>query len=342
MPQPGFFDLDERYAKLNERDPLVKLNQIIDWEAFREPLSVIRNKPRKSQAGRKPYDVVLMFKILVLQHLYNVSDDDIEYQIRDRHSFCRFLGRDLEDKIPDAKTIWLFREQLTRHELHETLFERFDQQLVSQGCRAQKGQIVDASFVDVPRQRNSREENAQIKAGETPERFEANLSVKAQKDTDARWAKKNQETHFGYKNHISIDNKHKLIRAYEVTSAEVHDSQKLLGVLSENTSRDLWADSAYRSQANEKELAARGLRSHIHKKGQRNKPLSEAQQRANTRKSKVRVRVEHVFGSMTNEQGGLYFRVIGLARTATKIGLMNLVYNMRRLVQIDKLRASGV
>ena len=113
-------------------------------------------------------------------------------------------------------------------------------------------------------------------------------------------------------------------------------------MLSKNTSRDLWADSAYRSQANEEELAARDLRSHIHKKGQRNKPLSEAQQRANTRKSKVRVRVEHVFGAMTNEQGGLYFRVIGLARTATKIGLMNLVYNMRRLVQIDKLRASGV
>ena len=88
MPQPGFFDLDERYTKLNERDPLVKLNQIIDWEAFREPLSVLRNQPRKSQAGRKPYDVVLMFKILVLQHLYNVSDDGIEYQIRDRHSFC--------------------------------------------------------------------------------------------------------------------------------------------------------------------------------------------------------------------------------------------------------------
>ena len=127
-----------------------------------------------------------------------------------------------------------------------------------------------------------------------------------------------------------------------MTSAEVHDSQRLLGVLSENTSRDLWADSAYRSQANEKELAAQGLRSHIHKKGQRNKPLSEAQKRANTRKSKVRVRVEHVFGSMTNEQGGLYFRVIGLARTATKVGLMNLVYNMRRLVQIDRLRASGV
>lgn len=84
MPQLGFFDLDERYARLNERAPLVKLNQIIDWEAFREPLSVIRNPPRKSQAGRKPYDLVLLFKILLLQRLYNICDDDIEYQIRDR------------------------------------------------------------------------------------------------------------------------------------------------------------------------------------------------------------------------------------------------------------------
>ena len=84
MPQPGLFDLDERYARLNERDPLVKLNPIIDWAACREPLSVLRNTPRKSQAGRQPCDVVLMFKILVLQHLYNVCDDDIEYPIRDR------------------------------------------------------------------------------------------------------------------------------------------------------------------------------------------------------------------------------------------------------------------
>ena len=119
-----------------------------------------------------------------------------------RHSFRRFLGRDLEDKVPDARTIWLFRAQLTRHERHKTLFEHCDQQWVLQGCRAQKGQIIDASFVDVPRQRNSREENAQIKAGETPERFEANplrlragQAVKSQKGTQARWTKKNQETH---------------------------------------------------------------------------------------------------------------------------------------------------
>lgn len=325
MSQPGFFDLDDRHKKLDEKDPLIRLNKLIDWEDFRATLNKIREKSRKSRAGRKPYDVVLMFKLLVLQHLYNLSDDEIEYQLRDRYSFCRFLGLSPEGKIPDAKTIWLFREHLVQAALMEELFVDFNHQLEGHGYKARKGQIVDASFVDVPRQRNTRDENAEIKSGEVPQRFNDNPNVGSQKDTDARWTKKNQETHFGYKNHATVDNKHKLIRAYEVTSAEVHDSQVFVEILAENTSSDVWADSAYQSEAHETALEAMGYRSHIHKKGKRNKPLSEREKKANTRKSRVRVRVEHVFGSITNEQGGLYFRVIGRARTAVKIGMMNVV-----------------
>lgn len=341
MSQPGFFDLDDRHKKLNERDPLIRLNELIDWEDFRATLNKIREKDRKSSAGRKPYDVVLMFKVLVLQHLYNLSDDEIEYQLRDRYSFCRFLGLSPEGKIPDAKTIWLFREHLVQAALIEELFSDFNHQLEGHGYKARKGQIVDASFVDVPRQRNTRDENAEIKAGEIPQRFDDNPNVGCQKDTDARWTKKNQETHFGYKNHATVDNKHKLIRAYDVTSAEVHDSQVFIEILAENTSNDVWADSAYQSADHETALEAMKYRSHIHKKGKRNKPLTERDKKANTRKSKVRVRVEHVFGSITNEQGGLYFRVIGLARTAAKIGMMNVVYNMRRFVTLHRTSASA-
>ena len=283
-----------------------------------------------------------MFKVLVLQHLYNISDDDTEYMIRDRYSFYRFLNLLPEDPIPDAKTIWSFREQLVQHQLERPLFDRFNQQLDQQGYQAKKGQIVDASFVDVPRQRNSRAENAQIKAGEVPDRFQEKIHVKAQKDTDARWTKKNQETHFGYKNHISVDNQHKLIRNYQVTSAEVHDSNVFIDLLVENSSKSVWADSAYRSEAFEDSLAETGHRSHVNKKGKRNKPLTEAEKKSNTKKSSVRVRVEHVFGSITNEQGGLYFRVIGAARTAIKIGLMNLVYNMRRYMTLHKMSTSRI
>lgn len=342
MPQPGFFDLDERLQKIGAKDPLVGLREFIDWEEFRPTLSLVRKKERKSSAGRKPYDVVLMFKVLVLQHLYNLSDEQTEYQIRDRLSFMRFLGLQPENAVPDAKTLWCFREDLTKLKLTKSLFLDFDLQLDRQGYKAQKGQIVDASFVDVPRQRNKKEENDQIKKGEIPQSFKDNSNVGRQKDTDARWAKKNQEKHFGYKNHAAVDNKNKLIRNYEVTSAEVHDSNEFIGILADNSSKDVWADSAYRSEENELSLAAMGYRSQVNRKGYRNKPLSEAEQKANTKKSKVRARVEHVFGSITNEQGGLYSRVIGFARNSVKIGMMNIVYNMRRFISLYRISAPKI
>ena len=330
----------KRLEKLNEKDPLIHLKAWIDWEGFRPTLMKIREKKRKSNAGRKSFDVVMMFKALILQHVYQLSDEQTEYQIRDRYSFCRFLEIAPSDRVPDAKTIWLFREQLVKRDLIECLFFDFNEQLKRRGYRARKGQIVDASFVDVPRQRNKREENQQIKAGEMPERFMKNPHVGAQKDTDARWTKKNQDVHFGYKNHVVVDHQHKFIRNYEVTSAEVHDSNVFETLLTENTSKDVWADSAYRSEQQEASLKTKGYRSHVHKKGCRNHPLSERDQNANRKKSTVRSRVEHVFGSITNEQGGLNFKVIGFARISAKIGLMNLVYNIRRLVTLHEMRLS--
>ena len=337
--QPGFYDLDDRHRKLNERDPLTALHELVDWESFREVLEEIRQKKRKSAAGRKPMDAVMMFKALVLQHLYNLSDDELEFQIRDRYSFCRFLNLKPEDCVPDAKTIWLFREQLVERNLIHGLFEEFECQLQDKGLKARKGQIVDASLVDAPKQRNSREENAQIKEGEVPQRFRDNPHVERQKDTDARWTKKNNESRYGYKNHVSVDVEHKLIRGYDVTSAEVHDSQQLFDVLAENTSKGIWADSAYWSEEYELMLWAMGYCSHIHEKGARDKPLTAAQQASNKKKSSIRVRVEHVFGSIANEQNGGFIRVIGKARAATKIGLSNLVYNMRRMVTLSRQSA---
>ena len=342
MSQPGFFDLDERLRKIGTKDPLVGLKEFIDWEAFRPTLSLVRKKERKSAAGRKPYDIVLMFKVLVLQHLYNLSDEQTEYQISDRLSFMRFLGLQPEDSVPDAKTLWCFREELTKLGLVKSLFFDFDVQLDSHGYKAQKGQIVDASFVNVPRQRNKKEENKQIKDGIKPQRFSENPSVDKQKDIDARWVKKNQETHFGYKNHACVDNKNKLIRNYEVTSAEVHDSKIFIEILTDNSSKDVYADSAYRSEENELALAAMGYRSRVHKKGSRAKALTESEKKANTKKSKIRARVEHVFGSITNEQGGLFSRVIGFARNSVKVGMMNIAYNMRRFVSLHRLSAPKI
>ena len=144
------------------------------------------------------------------------------------------------------------------------------------------------------------------------------------------------------KNHASVDNKNKLIRNYEVTSAEVHDSNIFIEILADNSSKEVYADSAYRSEVNEISLAAMGYRSQVHKKGTRAKALTESEKKANTKKSKVRARVEHVFGSMTNEQGGLFSRVIGFARNSVKIGMMNITYNMRRFVSLHRISAAKI
>jgi IS5 family transposase len=339
--QPSFFDVHERTAKLTEMgDPLVELNKRIDWEAFRPGLNGVHEKARKSNAGAKPIDVVLMFKVLVLQQLNNLSDDRIEYQIRDRLSFMRFLGLQMENRVPDAKTVWLFRERLKELKLVEVLFAKFHEQLASHGYVARAGQMIDATFVEVPRQRNSREENAGIKAGEPPETWKQAPAKQRQKDVDARWTKKNNETHYGYKNHINADEANKLVQSYAVSDAAVHDSQ-VFEVLLDQTidakgeKRAAYADSAYRSQEREETLAANGFESHIHEKGTRGHPLSEEQKASNRIKSKTRVRVEHVFGAQ-HAMGGHIVRTIGLARAKVKIGMMNLVYNMRRLVQLTK------
>jgi IS5 family transposase len=330
MMQTGFFDWHFRFEKLEKNgDPLRQLNGVINWESFRPMLNVVYEKERKSNAGAKPYDVVMMFKILVIQSLYNLSDDAVEYQILDRISFMRFLGLSLGDRVPDAKTIWLFRERLTKKNLIKKLFIQFDQFLRNSGFTAQKGQIIDASIVCAAKQRNSRDENKRIKKGDIP--GEWNQSKRRQKDMDARWVKKLGKNQFGYKNHINIDVKNKLIRDSAVTDAAVHDSQVFEELLdSANTSRDVFADSAYRSKDRLKVLSKRGFREHLQRKGCRHKKLTEREKRGNHTRSKTRCRIEHVFGVQAMMAGDLILRTIGAVRARAKIGLRNLAYNMLR------------
>ena len=222
-----------------KNDPLVRIHALVPWEA---------PDKRKSNAGCKPWDAIVMFKAIILCALYNLSDDQVEYQMRDRLSFVRFLGLALQDKVPDAKacpeldsgTVWLYREQLSQAGVMDALFEDFDGYLKTQGYQ---------SIVAVPIQRNRRGDNERIKRGELPEAWDDKPAMRRQKDTDARWTKKHGKSHYGYKNHINIDRGHKLIRRYSVTDASVHDSQVIEDLLtSDNTASGVWADSAYRSK----------------------------------------------------------------------------------------------
>src|SRR4030088_177979 len=284
MGQKGFFDVERRLEAISAKgDPLETIKKIVPWEDFRADIeAVAETKPeeRKSNAGRKPYDTILKFKIVVLQSLHNLSDEQTEYLICDRRSFMRFLDLELEDPVPDATTIWLFREALAEAGLIDKLFERFGQHLEAAGYIARGGQIIDATIVSVPKQRNTKEENEAIKAGTMPEGWEKQPGKNAQKDKDARWTKKNDESFYGYKNHVDVDKAHNLIRKWDVTNAAVHDSQKLDDVLDlSNTGKEVWADSAYRSLATEARLQEKGLQSRIHRRAARNRPPAEREGR---------------------------------------------------------------
>lgn len=329
----GLFDVQSRFSKIDSHgDPLVVLKKAVDWELFRPELSKVREKERKSNAGRKSYDIVLMFKMLVLQSLYNLSDDQVEIQVLDRLSFMRFLDLRIGDDVPDAKTLWAFKEALNAEDRARQLFLMFDDFLRKNGFQARKGQIVDATIVRVPVQRNKSEENDRIKAGEGDElKTEWKAAKAAQKDIHARWTKKHGKSYFGYKDHVAVDVKHKLIRNYVTTDASVHDSNHFEELLdAENTSADVWADSAYRSQEHLKNISDMGFREHIQRKGNRGRELTEWEKRGNRTRSRIRSRVEHVFGAMLSKAGTLLMRCIGEARARRTLGLRNLVYNLGR------------
>lgn len=333
----GFFDEDIRMTKLSRLgDPLERLTKGIDFERFRAVLTDTLHVEPKNKGGRRPYDYVMMFKVMILQRYYNLSDDQVEYQICDRLSFMRFLGLTLADDVPDSKTVWSFRERLVDLGLVEILFELFLKELAILNLVVHEGKIIDASFVEVPRQRNTREENKQIKQGEIPLQWIDNPAKLSQKDTDARWTKKDGVSYYGYKNHAKCDEKSKFITGYKVTDASVHDSGPTSGLLNkEDEDQDFYADSAYTGEALHKEWTEKKkMKLKIIEKGYKNKPLTDQQKATNKEKSKIRVRVEHIFGFVENSMNGSFIRNIGIKRAKAVIGLMNLTYNMFRKIQI--------
>ena len=335
MKQKGFFDENDRLEELSKMgDPLEKLNKFIQWNDFRGILTRAFKKEAKGPGGRPPFDYVMMFKILILQKLYNIADDATEYLIKDRLSFQRFLGLALYDTVPDAKTIWNFREVLKEVDILDTVFYRFVQQMEEKKIITYSGSIVDATFVEVPKQRNTKEENQEIREGRVPSQWQKkkNRHKLAQKDTDARWMTKNKERHYGYKDHIKMDKKSKMITKYRVTSAEVHDCRELKNLIEAKKDKRLYGDSAYTGEEVQSCIPKKIL-NRIHEKGYRNRPLTRTQKRNNTAKSRIRARVEHVFGRM-NQFGRILIRSIGIARAEVQIGLLNLTYNLTRYVYL--------
>lgn len=358
MRQAGLFGLSDQLKRLSDcGDPLETMSRVVDFEMFRPALEKALAYGDGAKGGRPPYDPVAMFKVLILAAQNTVSDARMEFLIRDRLSWLRFLGFDLGAVTPDENTIRLFREKLTRAGAIDALFAAFDRQLRERGYLPMGGQIVDATLVAAPKQRNTAAEKEAIKAGKTAsEIWPAQPAKAAQKDTDARWTVKFAKARplpggrpgmdiaipsFGYKSSIAICRRYGFIRSAKVTDGARFDGRMLRDVVTrDNTASDVWADTAYRSQSNEAWLTSMGRVSRIHRKKPRGKPMSQRTSGANAKRSAVRARVEHVFARQ-KDQMGLFVRTIGIVRAEAKIGLANLVYNIDRLIFHERRAAMG-
>lgn len=356
--QRGFWDVEDRLKELSaEGDPLEKLSATVDFELFRPVLLKAVGRGDPSKGGRPGFDVVLKFKMLVLQALHGLSLQQTDFLVRDRLSWMRFCGFGPGDAVPDANTLWDFREALIRAKALEHLFERLDRAISEAGYLPMGGQIVDATLVAAPKQRNTEAEKAAIKEGTVPQAWKGEPTKLRQKDRDARWTVKFAKAKpaedgtkpvdiaipvFGYKSHICIDRRHGLIRRQKVTDAAASDGARLReGLIDKtNTASSVWADSAYRSRANEEYLDQHGKVSRIHRRKPAGKPMPKNIARANGLKSKVRARVEHVFAEQKARMG-LFIRTIGIRRAEATVTLANMAFNMKRWCWLKRRPAAA-
>ena len=264
-----------------------------------------------------------------------MGDHQIEYQIIDRTSFREFLNIHTVSDVPDEKTVWACKNKLVKAGVFDTLFDDFRQLLDAKGLSFNEGKIIDATFVEAPRQRNTRRENTTIKNGKGDELWNDNPHKKCHKDIDARWTKKREEKHYGYKGHTKVDKKSKLIESYHTTVSSIHDSNVISQLITDkDKGQRLYLDAGY--EGREDVVKANAMRPVICEKGHRNHPLTKKQKKRNRKKSKCRCRVEHVFGFIEGAMHGSFVRTIGIARAKASFALTCLVYNIFRYCQINK------
>ena len=337
----GYLFVDERRRQklVQFTGVLVKLDELVDWKGLAAAVNQATGREApQPKGGRPPYPTEALLKIVVLQQLYgNLSDEAMEYALLDRTSWQRFAGLADYRDLPDARTIWAFKERLAQDGGAKVLFEIVGAQLAEAGLQAKGGQIIDATIVTVPKAHLDKEEKQSVKDGETPAHWSAKRA--AHTDTDARWTAKRDVYYFGYKAHVNTDQEHKLIRAIEVTPANVDDRDPLEGLIDTSQARQqsgktVHADRGYHGEATRAMLKAMGLVDGVARKDDANRFDQTEIHERNQRLARIRARVEHVFGAWEKTMGKT-IRTIGAVRAAAQITIQATVYNLRRWVTLD-------
>ena len=328
----------EKYRPIIERG-IAEYNK----KKYGDPSKLYHDR-RKRGGGRPPLDPVLMFKVVLLGVLTRLSDLALSFMIADSTSYRIFLGVQ-PDFTVSCKTIWKYREIFAKTSVFQIIFQQHVFELQDKELMSTKGAlIVDGSFVEAPKQRNSKEVNDKIKKGVDPELIwpgEKNAVRRRHKDVDASWTKKGDETHYGYKINVLVDSDSKLILCGYTSTAKMHDSQALDKLLSdEDKGRTLYGDSAYAGKPQQELTESFGLNHEFCEKGAKGHPLSESQKLANREKSAIRCRIEHIFGFIEMSMGGSFVRSVGRARAAGYQFATMFLYNLNRQAFLQKKAAA--
>ena len=309
--------LISEHKALTELDDV---NDLVDWQAIEDLLRDIHAKRR----GNAAWPPLFMFKVLLLQSWYNLSDPGLEKQLARDLLFRRFVGLSLADKVPDHSSIWRFRQLLEKQDLMQVLLSEVNRQLSLQGLYIRAGEIsiVDASVIQAQRNRPNKD-----KEGKTTQDPEANYNVKQGSDGK-------RKTTYGFKAHANVD-EDGFIKAIAFTTGNVHDSNHFTELFSGEESA-VYADSAYKSQKHDQWLADHGIDNRVVERAYRNKPLTVAQKQKNRCHAGVRCTVERVFGVLKLHYGMGQARYLGLARNAVRFGLMCFAYNLKRGINIHR------
>ena len=288
---------------------LDKIDSIIDFK----PIEKQVNSLYPSELGRPSNVPLIIFKMLLLQQFYDLSDPEVELAVADRISFRLFVGLSFNETVPDETCLVRFRQRLIENNMKDSLLEEVNQQFASKGLIVRKATLIDASIVESAAKRPAKNEEPT--------------------DPDASYTIKRGKIHYGFKAHVSVDAEHNLIEKTVLTTASVHDSNVFEELLPEQT-QSVYADKAYTNRERSANLESKGIKSCIHDKAYRNHKLTDEQIESNKTKSKVRTPIERVFAHFKRWLGYTKVRYKGISKNALQLELLSIAYNIKRATVI--------
>jgi transposase, IS5 family len=313
--QPTFFDL-----ALQQRGSANHVLETIAREVDFTPAEE-RVAATYSTGGRPACRVGVLLRIMILQHLYGLSDPQAEEQLKDRLSFQKFVQLDAHEAVPDETTLCRFRQRLIECGLHEQLLDLLNAQLEARGYIVKRTTLVDATLIQSSRKRP----DVQVaREGRAP-------------DADASYTRKYNESFYGYKAHVSSDAEHQLIRAAVISTAKVQDAHVFARIAPMDTEK-IYGDKAYDTKANHAWLRERGIQSGMEKKGAHHIKLTEQDRQDNRAKRRVRAHIERIFAHLKKWQHYRRVRYLGLAKNQLELTLKAVAYNLKRMVRIMELK----